>query len=250
MRSKTACMAGGVGLLLFGTVFAHAQAPSGDYRSFKPDGPGPHPAVVFVSGCSGFAPAFAPAVYERSAERLRGQGYQVVFADYLGRWNLKSCAGASITHADAAKELVAATTWMKAQPSIDPSRITALGWSYGGGAVLVALDRYTPEQLGFSRAVVYYPDCRSVRPWKTAMPVLMLLGGEDDVAPGKPCEASAKKSAAADGVRIVWYPGAYHAFDVPELPAKTRGPVGTIGYHPQAAAAAQEEVQRFLNASR
>ena len=114
------------------------------------------------------------------------------------------------------------------QPAIDSKRITALVWSYGGGAVLVALDRYADEQRGFSRAIVYYPDCRSVRPWKPATPVLMLLGREDDVAPGKPCQASAKKSAAPEAVRIVWYPGAYHAFDVSELTAKTRGPWGTM----------------------
>jgi dienelactone hydrolase len=234
----TARVTGGIGLLLLCAASAPAHTPGGDYRSFKPDGPGPHPAVVFVSGCSGFAPSFAPRVYERVAEQIRSQGHMVVFADYLGRWNLKSCAGASITHADAAKELVAVATWLKSQPSIDPARMTALGWSYGGGAVLVALGRYTQEQLGFSRAFVYYPDCRSVQPWKIATPVLMLLAAEDDVAPGKPCEASAKKSAAPEAIRIVWYPGAYHAFDVSELPPKTRGPAGTIGYHAQAAAAA------------
>lgn len=239
-----------VGLLLLSASSAGAQTSGGDYRAFKPDGPGPHPGIVFVSGCSGFAPSFAPGVYDRVAEQLRGQGHMVIYADYLGRANLKSCAGASITHADAAKELVAAATWLRSQPSIDPDRVTALGWSYGGGAVLVALDRYSQEQRGFSRAITYYPDCRSVRPWKSVVPVLMLLGGEDDVALGKPCEASAKKSAAPEAVRIVWYPGAYHAFDVSELPAKTRGPAGTIGYHAQAAAAAWEEVQQFLKASK
>ena len=239
-----------IGLLLLRAAPGIAQTSAGDFRSFKPDGPGPHPAVIFLSGCSGFAPSFAPKVYERVAEQLRAQGNLVVFADYLGRWNLKSCAGASITHADAAKELVAATTWLKSQASVDPMRITALGWSYGGGAVLVALDRYSQEQLGLTRAIVYYPDCRSVRPWKVAMPVLMLLAGEDDVAPGKPCEAAAKKSATPDATKILWYPGAYHAFDVSELPPKTRGPAGTIGYHPQAAAAAWEEIQQFLKASR
>jgi dienelactone hydrolase len=246
----TVRIGGGIGLLLLNVASAAAQTPAGGYRSFTPDGPGPHPAVVFVSGCSGFAPSFAPGVYERVAQQLRGQGHMVVFADYLGRWNLKSCAGGSITHADAAKELVAAATWLKSQPSIDPARISALGWSYGGGAVLVALGRYTEEQLGFSRAVVYYPDCRSVRPWKAGTPVLMLLGGEDDVAPGKPCETLAKKSAAPEAVKILWYPGAYHAFDVSELPAKTSGPWGTIGYQTQAAAAAWEEIQQFLKSSR
>jgi dienelactone hydrolase len=239
-------IAGGIGLLLLGVGSSTAQVSDGGYRVFKPDGPGPHAGVVFVSGCSGFAPSFAPGAYERIAEQLRGQGHMVVFADYLGRWNLKSCAGAPITHADAAKELVAAATWLKSQPSIDPARITALGWSYGGGAVLVALARYTEGQLGFTQAVVYYPDCRSVRPWKLAVPVLMLLAGDDDVAPGKSCRQAAEKSAAPDVVKTVIYPGALHGFDVSELPPKMKYPAGTLGYHPQAAAAAWEEIQRFL----
>jgi len=245
----TVRIAGVIGLMLVSAASALAQAPSAGYRSFKPDGPGPHPAVVFVSGCSGFAPSFAPGVYERVAEQFRKQGHVVVFADFLGRWNLKTCAGTSITHVDAAKEVVGAATWLKSQPSIDSARITALGWSYGGGAVLVALDRYTEDQLGFSRAVVYYPDCRSVRPWKARTPVLMLLGTEDDVAPGKPCEASAKKSAAPEAVKIVWFPGAYHAFDVSELPPKAQGPAGTIGYHAQAATSAWQEIEKFLGAN-
>jgi len=112
--------------------------------------------------------------------------------------------------------------------------------------VLVALSRYTEEQLIFTRAVVYYPDCRTVRPWKLTMPVLMLLAGEDDVAPGKPCQQAAEKSSVPGAVKIVVYAGAQHAFDVSDLPAKVRGPAGTIGYHPQAAPAAWQEIQGFL----
>ncbi len=249
-RDATVGIVGGVGLLLVSFASGMAQTSDGGYRTFRPDGPGPHPAVVVLSGCSGFAPSFAPGAYERVAEQLRGQGHMVVFADHLGRWNLKSCAGAPITHADAAKELVAATTWLRSQSYIDQARITALGWSYGGGAVLVALGRYPEEQLGFSRAVVYYPDCRTVRPWKVKVPVLMLLAGEDDVAPGKPCRQAAEKSATPDVVKIVLYPGALHGFDVSDLPPRMKYPAGTLGYHPEAAAAAWEEIQRFLQSSK
>jgi dienelactone hydrolase len=78
----------------------------------------------------------------------------------------------------------------------------------------------------------------------------MLLAGDDDVAPGKACQEAAKSSATPDAVKIVVYPGAQHAFDVSELPPKMKYPFGTIGYQPQAAAAAREETERFLKAAR
>ena len=141
---------------------------------------------------------------------------------------------------------MAAATWLKSQPLVDPARISALGWSYGGSAILAALAEHNQDQLSFSRAVVYYPICRGLRPWKNATPVLMLLAGADDTAPGDACEEVAKSNATPNAVKIVVYSGAQHAFDVSELPAKMTYRFGTIGYDPRAAAAAQQEIEKFL----
>src|SRR5262245_9238958 len=92
------------------------------YRTFRPAGAGPHPAVIFASGCSGLAPSLAPTLYERRAEAFRAQGYVVVFADYLGRRGLKTCAG-PVTHKDAAHDVVAAAAWLASQPGVDAARI-------------------------------------------------------------------------------------------------------------------------------
>jgi len=133
-----------------------ARAQTLEYRTFQPHGAGPHPGVVFASECSGFAPSVAPKAYERAAEQLRAQGYLVLFADYLGRRGLTSCVSGRISLSDAGKDVVAAATWLKSQPFVDPARISALGWSYGGGAVLTALAEHRQDQLSFSRAIVYY----------------------------------------------------------------------------------------------
>ena len=116
--------------------------------------------------------------------------------------------------------------------------------------MLAALAEHREEQLGFSRAVVYYPVCRDVRAWKAETPVLMLLAGADDVAPGKACQDAVRLNAKPETARIVVYPGALHAFDVSELPPRMRYGFGTIGYQPQAAAAAWAETERFLKATR
>jgi dienelactone hydrolase len=237
----------GIAVVLCAASSSFAQTGDARYRTFRPDSAGPHPAVVFVSGCDGFTPSIAPALYERRAEHLRALGHVVVFADYLGRRGLKTCAG-PITHEEAARDLVAAAAWLRTQAAVDHSRITAIGWSYGGRAVLTALASYATEHLGFSRAVVYYPDCRAVQPWKTTLPVLMLLGGDDDMTPASLCQEAVKRVAAPAAVKIVVYPGARHAFDVPELPAKMSYGFATIGHHPEAARAARKEVEQFLRA--
>ena len=238
----------GLGLLLVLVSPAFAQPPDGGYRVFRPDGAGPHPAVAFVSGCSGFAPVGARNAYVRVAEKLKGQGYIVLFVDYLGRRGLQSCGRGSVTEADAAKDLATAVTWLRSQPWVDGARVAAMGWSYGGGAVLVALGDYTQKQLGISRAVVYYPICRAVRPWSVGTPVLILFAGDDEVAPSSACQATIQKNATPSAVKAVIYHGALHAFDVAELPTETRGPTGMMGYNAQAAAAAWDEIEKFLQA--
>jgi dienelactone hydrolase len=236
-----------LGVLGLWASTSFAQARDGGYRVFRPDGPGPHPAVAFVSGCSGFAPVGARKFYERTAEKLRTQGYLVLFVDYVGRRGLQNCVRPSIvTEAEAAGDLASAVAWLRSHDSVDTARISVLGWSYGGGAVLVALADDTAGRLGLSRAIVYYPICRAVRPWKVATPVLMLLAGDDEVAPARDCQAAVEKSAVPGAVKTVTYHGALHAFDVSEFPEGTRGPAGAMGYNVRAAAAAWEEVRRFL----
>lgn len=242
------------GLVIWGAT-AFTEPADGGYRVFRPDGAGPHPAIALLSGCNGFAPPVAPRAFERTAEIFRRQGYIVLFVDYIGRRGVQNCSSGPITQGDAAKDLVAAVAWLRSQPSVDSRRISAVGWSYGGGAVLVALAEYAEEQLGISRAVVFYPYCGdAVRPWTVAIPVLMLLAGDDVVARSEPCQAAVRKSATPAAVKTVTYHGALHAFDLFELPAETQGPAGMpagmAGYNHGAAADAWAEAQRFLQSSR
>src|SRR5215831_7095890 len=62
---------------------ARRQALEPFFRTYRPSGAGPFPALLFVSGCSGFAPSIAPQAYTRAAESWLSRGYVVVFVDYL-----------------------------------------------------------------------------------------------------------------------------------------------------------------------
>src|SRR5712691_3890387 len=61
------------------------------YRAYRPDGDGPFPAVMMISGCSGFTPSVAPTSYTAVAERLKGEGSLVIFVDYLAARGLGRC---------------------------------------------------------------------------------------------------------------------------------------------------------------
>lgn len=121
-----------------------------------------------------------------------------------------------------------------------------MGWSFGGRAVLTALARHTASHVPFTRAIAFYPDCRGLDSWKSATPVLLLLGGDDDMTPAKLCQDAVAKVAVPAAAKTVIYAGARHGFDVRELPAKMQYGFATIGHHPQATAAAQREVEEFL----
>jgi dienelactone hydrolase len=225
---------------------ALAQAVDGGFRVFRPDGTGPHPAVILLPGCFGMTPDYAPKAFERRSEEFRARGFVVVWADYLGRRNLKSCR--EISKAEAGRDAVAAAAWLKAQPSVDPKRIAAMGWTFGGGSVLQALSDHRATELGFTRAIVFYPNCAAVGPWPSSIPVLVLQADSDNVAPNDMCKFAFDNPSVKKNIKVIKYPGTYHGFDIPELPAKHDYAFGTMGYHSGAAAAASEEVLRFLGA--
>ena len=126
-----------------------------------------------------------------------------------------------------------------------------MGWSYGGGSLLAALGSHSPDQLIFSRVIAFYPYCGGGgEPWSHRTPVLVLLAGDDDAAPPHRCKSMLETSSGQGDVKIIEYPGARHAFDSSELPPKMEYAFGTLGYHPQAAAAAWAEVIRFLQPTR
>ncbi len=195
------------------------------YNTYRPDGSGPFPAVMMVSGCSGFRPSIAPTGYTRRAEALKAQGFLVIFVDYLARRRLGRCFenGRYIVDTDdVAEDILASGAHLRSLSYVNVDQITAMGWSYGGGGVLAALGRIRPADAApFQRAVAFYPVCRDIRPWKAPVPV--------------------------PPVDVHIYPEARHAFDTPELPPVMKDAINrTLGYNEAAATAAWDETYKFL----
>lgn len=237
---------------------------------FRPSGPGPHPAVVGLHGCSGMlsqSGQMSP-IYREWGNELARLGYVVLIVDSLTpRRHGEMC---STTGFDLAiyrkrpRDAYGALWFLQSQPFVRADRVAAIGWSQGGGVVLLSIPTQSlgrPAALphgDFRAAVAFYPgSCNNERlpaGWTSTTPLLILQGAEDVWTPLAPCQAFAS-TAIGRGAHIEMqvYPGAYHAFDAPnrartELPQYTTraGVVPIVGTDPAARADAFARVPAFL----
>jgi len=103
-----------------------------------PEGTGPHPTALLLSGCDGPADNLGTL-----ADHLAGIGWASVLVDSHGArdfetralWSLV-CAGQLFTGAERAGDLAVALDAVRAMPRADPTRIALIGASHGGWAVL------------------------------------------------------------------------------------------------------------------
>ena len=241
----TALLAGAAGEPRSSSAQTAAASP---YRVVLPEGSGPHPALLFVSGCSGFTPHESPRHYGRMAEEFAARGFVVIFVDYLGARGREVCGG-MVRPNDVAGDILAAAEFARARPFVQASDISVIGWSMGGGGALEAIARLAAgAPVPFRAAVAYYPECYGVgTPWQAKVPLLLLLAGQDDYSPTRACQELIERVGRDFPIEVRLYPSARHGFDVAEFPPLFSGTRGrTLGHDPQAAAAAREEVRQFL----
>lgn len=216
------------------------------YRVQRPQGFGPFPAVLLVPGCGGVSPARLQA-----ASQLVGRGYAVVFVDYIASRGLQTACRGEVTVDEVAEDIRAVTAHLRSLPYIGPRGLGAVGWSWGGAGVLASLAGSGAEQQPtLNAAAAFYPVCFGLKPWKPEIPVLLLLGGQDDVAPPEPCQDLVRSVGSGAPVVVRTYPDARHSFDSSDLPptAPSRAfPGKTVGYHPEAARQAWSEVIAQFN---
>ncbi len=215
---------------------------------YKPEGPGPFPAVVIMHDCSGLGPKSSGAP-ERWARELVGRGYVIIIPD---SFTTRGHPGGVCTDPSPRREEVgpsrrvddayAALAYLRTLPYVDPSRVGLMGGSHGGTTTLASMVAGESERellapnmhKGFAAAVALYPGCaarldgwRVIRRtgmsgpsteytgvYKPAGPVLILIGEKDDWTPAEPCRKLTEAAEQAGyPVKIKVYPGAHHSFD-------------------------------------
>jgi dienelactone hydrolase len=223
----------------------HVDIPAGDLTLhgtlYRPDGPGPFPAIVALHDCGGLIhrPLTEAQLYAEWARLLVADGFVVLFPDSYGSRGIGSQCREQNRKVHASRERVAdantARHWLQAQSYVRGEHISLLGWSSGGSAALWTIrPTAAPHDSSsdFRSAVAIYPSCRRLHDtaWSARVPTLILIGAADDWTPAAACQqmvAGAHDRSAR--VQIVVYPGAHHEFDWANAPIRLRtGLVNTV----------------------
>ncbi|WFU59675.1 dienelactone hydrolase family protein [Bradyrhizobium pachyrhizi] len=218
---------------------------------FRPQTPGPHPAILLLHGRGGpysinvnrdctlvsrtnpSAACNAASLSKRHAmwgQYWAGHGYFALLPDSFGPRG-KAHGFGRFTHDDPDRTDVnektmrpldaeGALSWLRSQKEINGNRIFLQGWSNGGSTALNVMQRQGAATSGYRAALVFYPGCGPAallaQTLRSAAPITMLLGTDDEeVSPDRCRDVAGRSVAAGSKIDVVVYPGPIHDFDDP-----------------------------------
>ena len=141
---------------------------------------------------------------------------------------------------------VAGMDFLKAHAVVDPARIAAIGYCFGGGIVL----NMAREGVDLKGVASFHGGLAPVKPAQKGAvkaKVLVLNGGADTFVPEEQIAAFQEEMEAA-GVdyRFISYPGALHAFTNLDADAVAKEFNMKIGYNADADKKSWKEMRKFL----
>lgn len=200
-----------------GEIPASAPAETIEGYLSKPEGSGPFAAVVYLHGCNGLS----KNARDRVAKLMTGWGYVSLAVDSFTTRGIKDSCDRLLPSGQA--DALGALHYLSNLAFVDPHRIAVIGSSRGGIIALQVASSHpvdlfaVPDELKFKAAVAYYPLC-GVATDQLTIPTIILTGELDDWTPAKDCERWMERRAGKGApVKLVIYPGAYHAFDFQNL---------------------------------
>ena len=232
-----------------------------------PDGPGPHPAAVLLSGCDGVRDNmqyWATVLADHGRAALILDSHRPRGLDALESWRLV-CAGQALPGAERAGDLAVALDALSGMDGLTDD-IVVLGASHGGWTAmefvrLAASGDIPPGLSGWpsppegllksvSALVVLYPYCGVLNaadsvPWSRAgksLKMLMILAEDDSIVSTGAClsMADALREGGAE-IETVVLPNADHGFDQSE-----RSWISPLQFDAGLRAEAQAQVEAFL----
>lgn len=210
----------------------------------------PRPAILVVHewwGLNDYA--------RKRAQMLAKLGYVALAVDMYG-------GGKIARHPDDAGKFAAAVTknleiesarfnaalaYLKEEPGVDPQRIAAIGYCFGGGVVL-QMARQGAELKGVASFHGPLATDRPAQPGAVKAKILVLTGEADQMVPAEQVVAfKGEMSKAGASFRVISYPGAMHSFTNPDADRLARKFKLPIAYSPQADRDSWAQLQDFLD---
>jgi dienelactone hydrolase len=223
---------------------------------FRPEGAGPFPGVVLLSGCSGLQRLTG---YRRWVDRLVSWGYVVLAVDSLGLRGVSYCENRMQNdRATGAGDAYGALRFLKERADVLPDQIGAVGFSYGANALFMAIAANGEDRslrsidftfpavrpYAFRAAVAFYPTHVS-RHLRFSVPLLVLDGDSDRFNTAMDLWWMAEAGRRlGDPTQLHIYLFATHGFDMEET---VGGGQIEMRFDPKATADAAERVREFLS---
>jgi len=180
--------------------------------------------------------------YVALAVDMYGEGKQAMHPDDAGKF-----ASETTKNIDVAKaRFMAALDFLKQQPMVDPTRLAAIGYCFGGGVVL-NMARQGVDLKGVASFHGSLAAVAPAQPGGIRAKILVLNGAEDKFIPPQQIEAFKQEMTAAGAdFQLINYPGALHSFTNPDADAMGKKFNMAIAYNADADKKSWDELKKFL----
>ena len=218
---------------------------------YKPDGPGPFPAIILAHTCGGLGDHTTGW-----GKLLVSWGYLVLAPDSFGPRGEKAVCStpAVVTPNMRVADIAGALDYLATRPDVVKGKIGIIGHSHGGSTTIRSSQKiFGLARRGLAAGVAYYPGCNPAFDTGVDIPVLLLAGDKDDWTLADRCRQMQSGLARPNMVEAVYYPNAYHSFDnkapdrtVPGAAGKTHRLVYDTAAAPDAEARTKAFFAKYL----
>jgi dienelactone hydrolase len=220
------------------------------YLAFDENIKGTRPGVLVVHewwGLNDYA--------RKRARMLAGLGYTALALDMYGNGEVvvrptdaqKFSSELMKDFPVAKARFLAGLKLLKKQPTVDPAKIAAIGYCFGGGIVL-NMARQGVDLKGVGSFHGSLVPVQPIRLGVVKARILVLNGDADQFTTPEQIAAFKKEMEAAKvDYRFISYPNAMHSFTNPDADKIAKKFNMPIGYNAEADRRSWEEMQRFLN---
>jgi len=220
------------------------------YLAYDSNSRGKRPGILVVHEWWGLndyarkrARMLAALGYTALAVDMYGGGKNAVHPDDAGKFSSEL-----MKNFDTAKaRFIAAMEFLKQQPFVDPEKIAAIGYCFGGGIVL----NMARQGVDLKGVASFHGNLAAIKlagPGSVKAKILVLHGADDKFTTPEQIETFKKemKAAGAD-FRFIVYPGAMHSFTNPEADVYAKKFHIPVAYNASADKNSWTELKKFLH---